>query len=120
MKTDNTNVSKVESIFAPHVTITGNDIFIKSDERIKTNIIDMDLSYCDKVMDLRPRTFTLVSDITSKKRMGFIAQEIEEVFPSLVCNYCNDETKSVNYLELIPVLLLKIQDLQKQIDELKK
>jgi hypothetical protein len=55
---------------------------------------------------------------------GFIAQEVEEHFPALVntvSTTVNDEEvtiKSVNYLEMVPLLLLKTKDLQKQIDSL--
>ena len=42
--------------------------------------------------------------------------------PSLVQNITtpiDGKIKSINYIEMIPILLLKIKDLQKQIDELK-
>ena len=52
------------------------------------------------------------------KHYGLIAQDVEPLFPELIYNYRG--TKAINYTEMIPILLLKIKDLQQQIDELKK
>jgi hypothetical protein len=73
-------------------------------------------------MDIHPKSFTFKNDLTKSTHFGFIAQEIEQVFPNLVKTAIGEdkrECKCVNYLEMIPLLLLKIQDLQAQIDELK-
>jgi hypothetical protein len=50
---------------------------------------------------------------------GFIAQEVEKVFPNLV-NMDVDGMKSVNYLEMIPLLLHKINYLERKLEEIKK
>ena len=79
-------------------------------------------------MHLQPRCFHLSREENGLQHFGFIAQELEQVFPNLVkqgtnvydsSTPCTTAYKMVNYIELIPVLLLKIQDLQKQIDILK-
>ena len=51
---------------------------------------------------------------------------MEEFFPELVHTTNRDEmdkkstsTKSVNYIELIPIMLCKMQKMQKEIDALK-
>jgi hypothetical protein len=73
---------------------------------------------------LVPKKYTYKDDQKKKLHYGFIAQEVEEYFPALVntvSTTVNDEEvtiKSVNYLEMVPLLLLKIKDLQKQIDSL--
>jgi hypothetical protein len=93
-----------------------------SDIRLKENIRDLSLEHADLLMDIHPRAFAFKNDLTKSTHFGFIAQEVEEVFPNLVKTAVGEdkrECKCVNYLEMIPLLLLKIQDLQSQIDELK-
>ena len=61
-------------------------------------------------------------------QVGFIAQDIEKVFPQLVKTTIDKqadngktlEIKSVNYIGLIPVLTKAIQDQQEEIKELKQ
>jgi len=102
--------------------------FTYSDERLKHSILDIPQDVNDRIMHLQPRCFYFSPEETGPQHFGFIAQELEKVFPNLVKQGTNvyDNTvpyntayKMVNYLELIPVLLLKIQDLQKQVDILK-
>ena len=52
-------------------------------------------------------------------QIGFIAQEIEKVFPELVVTGKNGY-KGVDYSKITPVLLEAIKDQQKQIDELNR
>lgn len=111
-------------------TSTSNDDadFTYSDERLKHSIIEMPQDVNDRIMHLKPRCFHLSREEKGPQHFGFIAQELEKVFPNLVkqgtnvydsSTPCTTAYKMVNYIELIPVLLLKIQDLQKQIDILK-
>ena len=57
-------------------------------------------------------------------RYGLIAQELEQVLPGLV-NEMNIETeegdkyKAVNYIELIPILIGAIQELEEEVQSLK-
>ena len=48
------------------------------------------------------------------KRYGLIAQEVEELYPELVSTG-HDGMKSMNYIELIPLLLDQIKELKKSI-----
>ena len=48
---------------------------------------------------------------------GFIAQDLETSFPDLVKN--NNSYKSINYIELIPIIVAKMKKMQSEIDELK-
>ena len=93
-----------------------------SDLKLKDNIEDLHESFNDKIMNLLPKKFTYKSDKEENIHYGFIAQELEQEFPHLVKEISsnNQKVKTINYLELIPILLLKIKDLQLQIDELKK
>lgn len=55
---------------------------------------------------------------SDKKQIGFIAQEIEKIYPEMVFT---DEKgyKSVDYAKITPVLVEAIKEQQKQIEELK-
>lgn|GEM_PF-4915213 len=48
---------------------------------------------------------------------GLIAQEVEKYFPNLVYE-AGDGNKAINYIEIIPLLLQAIKDLQYQINEI--
>ena len=54
----------------------------------------------------------------TKRHFGFVAQELQQVYPDLV--YENDNGYlSVNYTELIPILVQSIKELKSEVDELK-
>jgi hypothetical protein len=63
-----------------------------------------------------PKQYTYIGDVSQKVRYGVIAQEIEIFFPELVSN--NTGSKSVNYLELIPIMIVKMKKMQQEIDKL--
>jgi hypothetical protein len=106
--------------------ITPN-IVIPSDLYLKDNIETLSLSggLIEDLMKIEPVQFIYKDDKNKKLHFGFIAQEVEEYFPNLVntiTTSMNDEeitVKSLNCLEFVPLLLLKIKDLQHQIDLLK-
>ena len=75
-------------------------------------------------MNLKPNSFMFNDDSSNRIHYGFIAQDLENEYPELVQNKPNkmytNNLKSVNYLEIIPLLVHKIQLMQKEIDELKE
>jgi hypothetical protein len=58
-------------------------------------------------------------DFDSREHLGFIAQEVEELFPQLVMTDDNGY-KSVDYGRLTPVLVEAIKEQQAQIDEMRQ
>ena len=93
-----------------------------SDEYLKDNIVDVSIEQTNKLLDLEVKQFTLKDDALKHIHYGFIAQEFEKELPELV-SIKPDNTrklKAINYLELIPLLVHKIQMLQKEIDILKE
>jgi hypothetical protein len=57
--------------------------------------------------------------LNKKQHYGLLAQNVEEVFPELVEeNYFG--YKSVNYQELIPIIISKMKNMQSEIDQLKE
>jgi hypothetical protein len=85
-----------------------------SDARLKENIVDA-TPKLDKVNQLRVVNFNLKSD-PELKQIGFIAQEIEEIFPGLVQEGNEDGEggyfKSVKTTVLVPILVKAIQEQQ--------
>ena len=110
-----------QNVYCPNNLTVANILEITSDERLKGNIEDIPNSSLDKLMQIQPKQYNFKNDDKKLLRYGFIAQEIEKVFPNLVSKPEEpEEPRTVNYLDIIPLLLLKIQDLQEQIDDLKK
>ena len=90
---------------------------VLSDRRMKTNIQALD-PVLDKVMKLEASRYdykdALVKDQSS---IGFIAQDVEAIFPEMVAPL--GDYKSLSYAEFSVVAIKAIQEQQGQIDELK-
>lgn len=111
-----------------------------SDARLKTNITDIKPDAINKVNELHPILFQWqqVEDVVVEedstvtrvphfsldvdlKRVhyGLLAQEVMKLFPELV-----HEDKagylSINYIELIPLLIQAIQELSTEVEQLKE
>jgi hypothetical protein len=110
--------SKIPVLINSDVIITGS-LFNTSDEKLKENINTIPKDNIDNLFTLNPLLFTYKNDQSNKIHYGFLAQDVEKVFPTLVKE---DITgfKTVNYQELIPLLLAKIKTMQDEIDELKQ
>jgi hypothetical protein len=123
--------------FGGNVTVTGT-FTNASDGRLKENVQPLS-NAIGKLMQLAPSSYTFKKEYSKMNlakgtQFGFIAQDLEKVFPELVTtNYDKQlnkgsvfEYKGVNYIGMVPVLTeaikeqqQQIQDQQKQIDELK-
>ena len=83
-----------------------------SDYRIKKNVTNLDDSF--SVDNLRPVTY--FNKNAGKQDIGFIAHEIQEIFPYLVTGEKDGEQmQSLNYLGLIGVLTKEIKELKKRV-----
>jgi len=103
---------------ALHYTADGTLTTNTSDVRLKENIVDLSNSL-DKVLKLRSVNFTWKSDPGLGMRVGFIAQEMEQIFPELVFTNPVDGFMGIDYESLVPILTKAIQEQQVQIDALK-
>ena len=90
-----------------------------SDSRLKQNITSVDSFVANKILNLSPKQYTYLNRTDNNIHYGLLAQDVELVYPSLVKNDGEGNVKSVNYIELIPLLIAQIKSLQQQIDELK-
>ena len=96
-----------------------------SDRRLKHDIVPIDqgLSF---VMKLKPSEFVYNTDESSKKSLGFIAQEVQETMAAENMNgndyhlvqEIGEGMLGLNTTELIPVLTKAIQEQQKIIEQL--
>ncbi|HPF02260.1 MAG TPA: tail fiber domain-containing protein [Bacteroidales bacterium] len=89
-----------------------------SDARLKTNISTIPYAL-DKVLALRGVNYNWLENVNSGKRIGFLAQEVEEVLPEVVFTNPVDGYKGVNYAEITALLTEAIKEQQKEIEELK-
>jgi len=96
-----------------------------SDKRLKKNIKPLRNSL-DVINKLKPVSFNwnkkskeLNPNKDDNKQYGLIAQDVEKVIPSLVHTIYN-EYKSVDYQQLISILVSSVQEQQREIDELKQ
>jgi hypothetical protein len=87
-----------------------------SDQRLKENIVDA-TPKLDNLLQLKVRNFNFTSDENKTKQIGFVAQEIEQVFPSLVSEDA-EGTKAVKTTVLLPMLVKAIQEQQALIENL--
>jgi hypothetical protein len=90
---------------------------VSSDISLKKDIARIDENINVKLNMLRPVNYTL--KLNEKKDVGFIAQEIQTVFPLLVSQNKNG-LLSVDYSKLTPYIVKGIQETNKTISELEK
>src|SRR5690554_3433594 len=107
------------------------DWFNISDARLKSNIQPIP-SALEKIMQLSGNSYTLTTpgrgidgkiSMQEKVQYGVIAQEVQAVFPEMISENAvfrnlGDQTvyKTVNYNELIPVLIEALKELKGEVD----
>jgi hypothetical protein len=107
--------SKKQVLINNDLIVTGAT-YNTSDERLKENIKSID---SDNLFSLNPILYSYKENLNKKQHYGLLAQNVEEVFPELVEeNYFG--YKSVNYQELIPIIISKMKNMQSEIDQLKE
>jgi hypothetical protein len=135
----NTNALQVRGYTQSHGYWTWSDSSLKSNIQKIDNALDKlillsPVSYSYKNSDLsgikttdtnNSKNATLQAerargqaDNSQIKRFGLIAQDVQKVFPNLVSTF--EGSPSVNYLELVPILIGSIKEQQKTIEQLKQ
>ena len=87
-----------------------------SDIQLKENIQDIKKEEIEKILDLEPKKYNLKNNSDKKEHYGFVAQDLQLLFPTLIEEIAGK--KHVNYLELIPLMIAKMKQMQEQIDYL--
>jgi hypothetical protein len=92
----------------------------RSDERLKREIQPLDTSNeLQRLLQLRPVSYYWRDERLSQERQyGFIAQELQGVFPELVEEGGDEKILSVNYQALIPLLVNALQEQEARIHRL--
>jgi len=113
-------------------TITTNNIFIFgngniqnannsygaiSDISLKENIVDATPKLND-LIKVQIRNYNLKNDETKTKQIGVVAQELEQIFPSMI-ETDKDGIKGVKYSVFVPILIKAIQELSAEVTALK-
>ena len=110
-----TGASTLNTTFSnDDITVEG-DVNSVSDERTKENIETID-NALDVVTSIRGVYYNKIGN--DKRKVGVIAQEVEEVLPHVVATN-NEDMKSVDYGKMVGVLIEAIKEQQGQIEALK-
>ncbi|MFZ1288495.1 MAG: tail fiber domain-containing protein [Melioribacteraceae bacterium] len=127
-------------VFNGRVSMT-NTIEYSSDEKLKENIKDIE-NAIEKIKKIKSKTYKYKKNknLTNDEDLhyGFIAQDLEQVFPELVSDITifstndpelenekdinkektNESIKSIKYMEIIPILVQGLQEQQSTIEDL--
>jgi hypothetical protein len=97
--------------------IKANEFLADSDRRLKTNIKGLNIDRClEAVNFLSPKSYRF--NDSDKERYGFISQEVKHILPE--CVNSDGKYESLNYVDMIPILVGAIQSLQNEVKNLKK
>jgi hypothetical protein len=112
-----TPYDQTKTVMIPKDLLVKGSINNPSDINLKNNVEEIKQD-AYKFHKLNPVSFTFKDDEQHKKHYGFIAQELEIIYPELVTD-SELGFKTVNYIEMIPILLSQIQSMQMEINMMK-
>ena len=107
--------------------MTGADVVVSSSGRLgvlpssaryKSGIQPLN-QLSNKLWQLRPVTFRYKQDPQGERQYGLIAEQVSKVYPELVVRGDKGEIESVQYRELIPLMLNEMQHQQATLSQLK-
>jgi hypothetical protein len=103
-----------DSFYASNYYADGTLLGSSSDKRLKIDITPLS-NALDSIYRMEGISYRLIAE-PEREYLGFIAQNIESIFPELVFTY--DEKKSLKYDSIGVILLEAIKELNIQCDEL--
>ena len=106
----------IVGLLSAYKLYAGTFIYQSSDLRLKKDIHPLTDSL-EKIMRLKPVNFKFKAN--NEQSEGFIAQDIEKIYPELVSENPNG-MKAVNYEGLIAPLIKAVQELKLENDELRR
>ena len=99
------------NVFVSGVVTQGSDV------RLKQNISKLGYGLSE-VLRLRPVSWRWKTHPESGEQLGLVAQEVERVLPELVSTSKDaEQTKGLNYVGLVPILVNAVKEQQQQLDE---
>ena len=93
-------------------TVSASDFIATSDRRLKSDISTI-ANALDIVKGMRGVYFTRLGE--TRRSVGVIAQEVEEVLPEVVHG---DDTKSVSYGNIVGLLIEAVKTLSERIEKM--
>lgn len=99
-------------------TMTAGVFNSTSTKRVKKKIKTLGKTYLARFADLKPREYDR-KDYQAHE-FGFIAEEMEQVYPEVVGKDENGLASGIDYGKLSTILTAKVQEQEKTIQELKK
>lgn len=92
--------------------ITANTFYATSDRRLKENIVDYKPE--KSILDIPVKEYNFIGD--DKKHIGFIAQDLQEVFPELITER-TDGYLSIEESKLIYLLIDEVKKLKEKVGD---
>lgn len=115
-----TPTNAIDTYFPQNIAVNGSvtakQYDLLSDIHLKKNVQEISLEDIQRLKLLSPITFQYKTD-TTKTHYGFVAQEVEKIYPQLVST---QKYKMVNSMELIPIMIAKINQLEEKIVKLEE
>ena len=129
MPTSSTYAGYFDGAVNVNGNITATSFSIDADLRSYENVHPLSSGTADIIHSLNPVSYTLkpdsawMLDMEAKElqqgtHYGLIAQDLQKIAPELV--YKRADKLSINYIELIPLLVKTIQELSAEVEALKK
>ena len=99
--------------------IYSNNLLNVSDARLKTNIRTLNYGL-SATLKLHSVQYNWKEGADRDIKIGFLAQDLRKIIPEVVVGDESKENLTVNYIELIPVLVNAIKEQQKEIEAMAK
>lgn len=114
-----TPISQVATVKVTNLLVTSS-FNITSDATMKANIEEIPSYEIDKLCLLEGKSYNIKTDL-SNTRFGYIAQDMERIYPNLVHTNAHiaAQTKAIDYIGLIPLIIEKIKRIEHNMDNLK-
>lgn len=115
--------------FTAGAAVYCNDVYIRSDRRLKINVEDYEENAVDKVNKLKVKTYDKVKSLSDSEvighEIGIIAQDLQEVLPEAVSTSSvgsqdnPEEILTISNSAVNALLIKAIQEMSEEIKELK-
>jgi Chaperone of endosialidase len=108
-----TSASRWSDVWSANGTIQTSDI------RLKTNIQPLNYGL-KEISQLNPIAYNWIKEPDKNKKIGLLAQSVQQVVPEVVIGNADTEKLGMNYAELVAVLINSIKEEYKHLEELEK
>ncbi|XAO17252.1 tail fiber protein [Escherichia phage FL33] len=115
--------------FTSSASVYCNDVYIRSDRRLKINVEDYEENAVDKVNKLKVKTYDKVKSLSDREviahEIGIIAQDLQEILPEAVSTSNvgsldnPEEILTISNSTVNALLIKAIQEMSEEIKELK-